>query len=107
MGHSWHFEGQRQWEWMDNGAKPNGWLEFCSGGILRISFYNGWGTWKRHANGEMMIITFGNWQHLVRLLPETKGQAPTFEVQERIGEGGRAKRKPNGPRTQGRLVLLN
>jgi hypothetical protein len=45
MGPHWHFDGCRQWSWLHDGVKTNGWVEFGAEGVLRTSLYTGRGSW--------------------------------------------------------------
>ena len=98
----WNFEGRRRWDWMHDGMKPNGWVEFGTDGVLRTSLCNGGrGQWELRTNNEM-VITFGTCQHIVSLLP----QESMFEVQERVMNNGKPSRGRQGDRaTRGRLDL--
>ena len=106
MGAKWNFEGRRRWQWMHDGMKPNGWIEFGIDGVLRTSLCNGSrGQWKLQTNDEM-AITFGKCQHLVFLLPQVLGQPPMFEMRERVMKDGTPLRgRQSGRATRGCLEM--
>ena len=89
IGPQWHFGGSRRWIWMHDGSKENGWLEFCCNNILRTSLCDdGRGTWELRPNGNM-CVTFGKCHHIIiTLAPEVHGQAPMFELRERLMRNG-------------------
>jgi len=101
----WHIEGRRRRLWMHDGTEPNGWVEFCTQGILFNSFYTRvHGRWQRQPNQEM-LITFGNCEHVVFLLPEDQGEFPMFKLRERVMKNALLARSKNrsGIITRGRL----
>jgi len=106
MGPKWNFEGRRRWQWLHDGMKPNGWVEFGIEGVLRTSLCNGGrGQWELRPNGEMKI-TFGKCHHLVFLLPQVEGQPPMFEMRERVMKDGSPLRgRPSVRATRGRLEM--
>ena len=107
MGPKWNFEGRRRWQWMHDGMKPNGWIEFHRHGVLRTSLYKKHpGQWKLQTNDVEMAITFGNYKHLVSLLPQVEGQQPMFEVHKRVMKDGTpASGRQNGRATRGCLDM--
>ena len=68
---------------MHDGYEANGWIEFCSGGILRTSFEKKdakQDVWCYTTNGNI-IATFGNCHHYLQLVDYGK---PEFFVFNRI-----------------------
>ena len=106
MGPKWNFEGRRRWNWLHDGMKKNGWVEFGNDGVLRTSLCNGGlGQWVLWPNGEMKI-TFGKCHHVVFLLPQVEGQPPMFKMRERTMKDGSSLRgRPRGRVTRGCLEM--
>ena len=106
MGPKWNFDGRRRWQWLHDGMKPNGWVEFGIEGILRTSLCTGGrGKWELRPNGEM-VITFGKCHHIVFLLSQAEDQPPMFEMQERAMKDGSSLRgQPSASPTRGRLEM--
>lgn len=105
MGETWHFSGQRKWDWMHDGERVNGWVEFGTGGALRHSFrLTGSSTWEHDRGGRgRLVLTFGRCHHICELLPGRS--VPTFAVLERVmKDGSEAKSKRGQKRTLGRLA---
>ena len=106
MGPLWHFAGRRRWQWLHDGSKPNGWLEFGADAVLRTSLCTGGrGTWQRRNNNDEMVITFGKCHHIVFLLPEVRDQPPMFEMRERVMKDGAPVLKRGDSPTRGKLDM--
>lgn len=106
IGPDWHFEGRRKWQWLHDGCKPNGWIEFGAKHVLRTSLCDsGRGYWDRQDNGDM-TVTFGKCHHIVFLLDSPEGEPPMFELRKRVMKDGSPLRKIRvGTPTRGRLDI--
>mmetsp|Transcript_51590 Transcript_51590/g.122756 ORF Transcript_51590/g.122756 Transcript_51590/m.122756 type:complete len:188 (-) Transcript_51590:161-724(-) len=100
MGDAWHFGGKRKWQWLHDGAVPNGWIEFCSNGVLRTSLSKENGSWERQGDSEM-IASFGRCHHTLMLMQSER--QPHFVVTNRAMKDGRPTKNPKQPKTRGRL----
>mmetsp|Transcript_2312 Transcript_2312/g.5840 ORF Transcript_2312/g.5840 Transcript_2312/m.5840 type:complete len:191 (+) Transcript_2312:42-614(+) len=99
IGPDWHFDGKRRWAWFHDGSVPNGWIEFCSGGVLRTSLSKENGTWERRGEKEM-VATFGRCHHSLVLV---EGRTPQFKVTQRSRKDGGPMKGQRQPNTRGRL----
>ena len=104
-------EGCRLWEWLHNGKEVNGWIELGQCGALRTSFDHFRpggppGYWKIHpsAEGDELIVTFGNCHHTLHLDQVSNSERPEFQVTNRVFFAGEQHDR-NPPRTRGRLVM--
>ena len=107
LGAAWHFKGRRRWEWLHNGSTVTGWIEFGQGGALRTSFDHLCqggppGYWTR-AEGDELIVTFGNCHHMLHLVPNS--ERPEFKVTERV-VFTRKQHDKLPPTTRGRLDMM-
>ena len=108
IGSEWHFDGERRWQWLHDGKKPNGWLKFGANSVLSINLCpNGRGSWELKTDGKM-LLTFGRYQHTVSLEEAVEGQPPSFKLQQRIIPNSQpVKTAPKLARSRGRLDVIN